>query len=154
MLTSRSSCELSFYYSIFVQALKFNHNFHQNKAEITSTITSDTDKVPSCAAVAAYVDSNISGAVDIIVTKAQVEDDVPNTTLNVLNVTEGICIVRVTNLSDGSIQYRNNFLNSTPMNKKTAFKFQSMPKSANYLVEAWYYNSDTKKLIPTAVKYI
>lgn len=25
--------------------------FHQNKAKITSTITSDTDKVPSCAAV-------------------------------------------------------------------------------------------------------
>ena len=154
MLTSRSSCELSFYYSIFVQALKFNHNFHQNKTEITSTITSDTDKVSSCAAVAAYVDSNLSGALDITVTKAQVEDDVDNTTLSVVNTTEGICIVRVTNLSDGSIQYKKNIFGSEPKNMTTAFKFQSMPKSANYMVEAWSYNSDTKKLIPTAVKFI
>lgn len=111
--------------------------FHQNKTEITSTITSDTDKVPSCAAVstalsgklnnsskasginddnknnddsvpsvkavAAYVDSNISGALDITVTKGEVAEDVDNTTLSIENTTEGICIVRVTNLSDGSI---------------------------------------------------
>ena len=188
MLTSRSSCELSFYYSIFVQALKFNHNFHQNKTEITSTITSDTDKVPSCAAVstalsgklnssskasginddnkndndsvpsvkavAAYVDSNISGALDITVTKGEVAEDVDNTTLSIENTTEGICIVRVTNLSDGSIQYKKNTLGDVPKNMTTAFKFQSMPKSANYMIEAWYYNSDIKKLIPTAVKFI
>ena len=154
MLTSRSSCELSFYYSIFVQALKFNHNFHQNKTEITSTITSDTDKVSSCAAVAAYVDYNISGAMDFTVTKAQVEDDVDNTTLSVANTEKGICIVRVTNLSDGSIQCKNNIFKGEPRNMTRAFTFQSMPKSANYMVEAWYYNSDTKKLIPTAVKFI
>ena len=29
----------------------YSYFFHQNKTEITSTITSDTDKVPSCAAV-------------------------------------------------------------------------------------------------------
>lgn len=188
MLTSRSSCELSFYYSIFVQALKFNHNFHQNKTEITSTITSDTDKVPSCAAVstalsgklnssskasginddnkndddsvpsvkavAAYVDSNISGAMDFTVTKGEVAEDVDNTTLSIENTTEGICIVRVTNLSDGSIKYKQNFLKNMPVNKKTAFIFPSMPKSANYMIEAWSCNSDTKKLIPTAVKFI
>ena len=34
----------------------YSYFFHQNKTEITSTVTSDTDKVPSCAAVAAYVD--------------------------------------------------------------------------------------------------
>ena len=34
--------------------------FHQNKAEITSTITSDTDKVPSCAAVS----TALSGKLD------------------------------------------------------------------------------------------
>lgn len=162
--------------------------FHQNKTEITSTITSDTDKVPSCAAVstalsgklnnsskasginddnknnddsvpsvkavAAYVDSNISGAMDFTVTKAQVAEDVDNTTLSIENTTEGICIVRVTNLSDGSIQYKKNIFGDEPKNMTTAFKFQSMPKSANYMVEAWYYNSDTKKLIPTAVKFI
>ena len=128
--------------------------FHQNKTEITSTVTSNTDKVPSCAAVAAYVDSNISGAMDFTVTKAQVDEDVENTTLSVENTVEGICIVRVTNLSDGSIQYKKNFLNNTPANKKTAFTFPSMPKSAKYMVEAWSYNSSTEKLIPTAVKFI
>ena len=33
----------------------YSYFFHQNKTEITSTITSDTDKVPSCAAVATYI---------------------------------------------------------------------------------------------------
>lgn len=78
----------------------YSYFFHQNKTEITSTITSDTNKVPSCAAVsialaekldidskasginddnkndddiipsvkavADYVDSNISGAMDFV----------------------------------------------------------------------------------------
>lgn len=162
--------------------------FHQNKAKITSTITSDTDKVPSCAAVstalsgklnssskasginddnkndddsvpsvkavAAYVDSNISGALDITVTKGEVAEDVNNTTLSIENTTEGICIVRVTNLSDGSIQYKSNIKLDRLVNTTRAFTFPSMPKSAKYMVEAWSCNSDTKKLIPTAVKFI
>ena len=162
--------------------------FHQNKTKITSTVTSDTDKVPSCAAVinalsgkldndvkvdainddnkndtnglptvnavTTYVDSKISGALDITVTKAEVAEDVENTTLSIKNTTEGICIVRVTNLSDGSIQYKKNIFGSEPKNMTTAFKFQSMPKSANYMVEAWCYNNSSKKLIPTAVKYV
>lgn len=128
--------------------------FHQNKTEITSTVTSNTDKVPSCAAVAAYVDSNISGAMDFTVTKAQVDEDVDNTTLSIENTTEGICIVRVTNLSDGSIQYKSNIKLDRLVNTTRAFTFPSMPKSAKYMVEAWSCNSDTKKLIPTAVKFI
>ena len=129
-----------------------------DKTDITEAIdpsnSTALDKVPSVKAVAAYVDSNISGAVDITITKAQVEDDVPNTTLNVLNVTEGICIVRVTNLSDGSIQYKSNIKLDRLVNTTRAFTFPSMPKSAKYMVEAWSCNSDTKKLIPTAVKFI
>ena len=182
MLTSRPSCELSFYYSIFVQALKFNHNFHQNKAEITSTITSDTDKVPSCAAVstalsgklnnsskasginddnknnddsvpsvkavAAYVDSNISGAMDFATVK-----DINASTLSISNETDGLCAVRVTKMSDGSTQYKSNIIYNELTNRIAAFTF-NITLSENYMVEAWYYNSDTKKLIPTAVKLI
>lgn len=156
--------------------------FHQNKTEITSTITSDTDKVPSCAAVstalagklntsskasginddnknnddiipsvkavAAYVDSNISGAMDFAVVK-----DTSASTLSISNETEGICAVRVTKMSDGSTQYQSNV---NPLgdlgNKTTAFTF-NITASENYMIEAWFCNSDTQKLVPTTVKY-
>ena len=159
----------------------YSYFFHQNKTEITSTITSETNKVPSCAAVstalsgkldtgviasgintdnrnddtsvpsvkavAAYVDSNISGAVDFAVVK---ED----TTLSVSNDTNGLCAVRVTKMSDGSVQYQSNV---TPLgdlgNRKNAFTF-NIEVSANYMIEAWIYNSGTQKLVPTAVKFV
>ena len=127
----------------------YSYFFHQNKTEITSTITSDTNKVPSCAAVAAYVDSNISGAMDFAAVK-----DTSASTLSISNDTNGLCAVRVTKMSDGSTQYQSNV---SPLgdlvDKKTAFTF-NIEVSANYMVEAWSYNSDTKKLIPTAVKFI
>ena len=161
----------------------YSYFFHQNKTEITSTITSDPDKVPSCAAVstalsrklnsssiasginddnknnddiipsvkavADYVDSNISGAMDFAVVK-----DSSASTISVSNDTEGLCAVRVTKMSDGSVQYQSNV---NPLgdlvNRKNAFTF-NIEVSANYMVEAWSYNSDTKKLIPTAVKFI
>ena len=160
----------------------YSYFFHQNKTEITSTITSDTDKVPSCAAVstalsrklnsssiasginddnknnddsvpsvkavAAYVDSNISGALDITVTRNS-----SASTISVSNKTNGLCAVRVTKMSDGITQYQSNV---NPLgdlvNIKTAFTF-NIEASANYMIEAWVYNSDTEKLIPTVVKY-
>ena len=45
------------------------------------------------------------------------------------------------------------FFSFFPVNQTTAFTF-NIEASANYMVEAWIYNSDTKKLVPTAVKYI
>ena len=154
-----------------------SHFFHQNKAEITSTITSDTDKVPSCAAVstalsgkldnsskasgintdnksdddsvpsvraiAAYVDSNISGAMDFTVVKDT--SDSENPTISVTNSTNGLCAVRLTKMSDGTTQYQSNISLGRPANKTTAFTFN---------IEAWYYNSNASKLVPTAVKYV
>ncbi len=159
--------------------------FHQNKAKITSTITSDTDKVPSCAAVstalsgklnssskasginddnkndddsvpsvkavAAYVDSNISGAMDFTVVKDT--SDSENPTISVTNSTDGLCAVRVTKMSDGSTQYQSNIIYNELTNRIAAFTF-NITLSENYMIEAWIYNSDTKKLIPTAVKYV
>ena len=158
----------------------YSYFFHQNKTEITSTITSDTDKVPSCAAVstalegkldidskasginddnknnddsvpsvkavADYVNSNISGAMDFAAVKG-------DTTLSVTNETDGLCAVRVTKMSDGSTQYQSNIFASKPSNQKTAFTF-NIEASAYYMIEAWHYDSTNKKLIPTAVKYV
>ncbi|MEE3440587.1 hypothetical protein [Ruminococcus sp.] len=159
----------------------YSYFFHQNKTEITSTVTSDTNKVPSCAAVstalsgkldtgviasgintdnrnddtsvpsvkavAAYVDSNISGAMDFAVVK---ED----TTLSVSNDTNGLCAVRVTKMSDGSVQYQSSsVVFGSLSNQKTAFTF-NIEASANYMIEAWTYNSGTQKLVPAAVKFI
>ena len=154
----------------------YSYFFHQNKTEITSTVTSDTDKVPSCAAVstalagklntsskasgidddnknnddiipsvkavADYVDSNISGAMDFAVVKG-------DTTLTVSNETDGLCAVRVTKMSDGSTQYQSNMSFGIPSNKTTAFTF-NITASEHYMIEAWHYNSN--KLIPAAVK--
>ena len=126
----------------------YSYFFHQNKTEITSTITSDTDKVPSCAAVAAYVDSNISGAMDFTVAK-----DTNAATVSVTDSTNGLCAVRITKMSDGSVQYQSsiNALGGLA-NRKTAFTFNIIA-SEYYMIEAWFYNSDTKKLVPAAVKY-
>lgn len=155
--------------------------FHQNKTEITSTITSDTDKVPSVAtvstalsgklntsskasginddnknnddsvpsvkAVADYVDSNISGAMDFTVVK-----DSSASTVSISKDTNGLCAVRVTKMSDGSTQYQSNIKLNRPVNKTTAFIF-NITASEPYMIEAWIYNSSTEKLIPTAVKY-
>ncbi|MBO6175941.1 MAG: hypothetical protein J6O39_00140 [Treponema sp.] len=158
----------------------YSYFFHQNKTEITSTVTSDTDKVPSCAAVstalaekldidskasgindtnrndddsvpsvkavAAYVDSNISGTMDFAVVKG-------DTTISVSNETEGICAVRITKMSDGSTQYQSSISFGVLSNKKTAFTF-NIETLANYMIEAWSYNSVTNKLISTAIKYV
>lgn len=156
--------------------------FHQNKTEITSTITSDTDKVPSCAAVstalsgklnsssiasginddnknnddsvpsvkavADYVDSNISGAMDFTVVK-----DSSASTVSISKDTNGLCAVRVTKMSDGSTQYQSNITLGNLGNKTTAFTF-NIEASANYMIEAWSYNNSSKDLVPAAVKYV
>lgn len=158
----------------------YSYFFHQNKTEITSTITSETNKVPSCAAVsnalagklsissrasgidddnknddnsvpsvkavAAYVDSNIPGAMDFTVTS---EDD----NISVTNSTDGLCAVRVTKMSNGNVQYQSNLTSGKLGNRKTAFTF-NIETSANYMIEAWHYDSSNKKLVPTVVKYV
>lgn len=75
-------------------------------------------------------------------------------TISITNETDGLCAVKVTKMSDGSTQYQSSV---NPLgdlgNKTTAFTF-NITASENYMIEAWSYNSDTKKLIPTAVKFI
>ena len=75
-----------------------------------------------------------------------------DTTVNVTNNTDGLCAVRITKMSDGTTQYQSSISLGTPSNETTAFTFK-IEASANYMIEAWYYNSSTQKLIPTAVKY-
>ncbi len=154
-----------------------------NKTEITSTVTSDTNKVPSCAAVsaalagklntsskasgidddnknnddiipsvkavAAYVDSNISGAMDFATVK-----DKSASAVSISNETEGLCAVRVTKMSDGTTQYQSS-VNALGVliNQTTTFTF-NIETSAHYMIEAWTYNSGTQKLVPAAVKFI
>ncbi|MBR0099431.1 MAG: hypothetical protein IJP90_06915 [Treponema sp.] len=109
---------------------------------------SDDDSVPSVKAVAAYVDSNISGAMDFSVVK-----DTSAATVSISNETDGLCAVRVTKMSDGSTQYQSSISFGVLSNKKTAFTF-NIETLANYMIEAWSYNSVTNKLISTAVKYV
>ena len=123
-----------------------------NKDDIAVAIDSSnntaSDKVPSCAAVAAYVDSNISGALDTTVT-----GNSSASTISISNKTNGLCAVRITKMSDGSTQYQSNVKLNRPVNKTTAFIF-NITASEPYMIEAWSYNSSTEKLIPTAVKFI
>jgi len=158
----------------------YSYFFHQNKTEITSTVTSDTNKVPSCAAVSTAlagkldIDSKASGINDdnknnddIIPSVKAVADYVNNnisgatdfaavkdanaTTVSITNETDGLCAVRVTKMSDGSTQYQSNMSFGIPSNKTTAFTF-NITASEHYMIEAWHYNSN--KLIPAAVKFI
>lgn len=43
----------------------YSYFFHQNKTEITSTITSDTNKVPSCAAVSTALSGKLDNDVKV-----------------------------------------------------------------------------------------
>ena len=74
-------------------------------------------------------------------------------TISISNETDGLCAVRITKMSDGSTQYQSNIAFGTISNKTTAFTF-NIEASANYMIEAWIYNSSANKLIPTAVKFI
>lgn len=71
--------------------------------------------------------------------------------LSVSNTTNGLCAVRITDMSDGSTQYKSNISFSTLTNKKTTFTFDIT--SSNYMVEAWHYDETNDKLIPTTVRY-
>ena len=111
------------------------------------------NSVPSVKAVADYVGSNISGAMDFAVVK-DTSVSAGDTTVSISNDTEGLCAVRVTKMSDGTTQYQSSsFAVGRPSNQKTAFTF-NIETLANYMIEAWYYNNSSNKLIPTAVKYI
>ena len=76
-----------------------------------------------------------------------------NPTISVTNSTDGLCAVRVTKMSDGSVQYKSN-LNALGdlSNKTTAFTF-NIETLAHYMIEAWHYNGNNK-LVPAAVKYV
>ena len=76
--------------------------------------------------------------------------------LSVSNTTNGLCAVRITDMSSGSgsTQYKNSgIIAGTPVNQQDVFVF-TITASSHYMVEAWHYNNNTGKLIPTAVKYI
>ena len=159
----------------------YSYFFHQNRTEITSTVTSDENKVPSCAAVSTALAEKLdTGSITVGINDDNKNDDnsVPSvkavadyvnsnisgvmdfaavkgdTTVSVTNETDGLCAVRVTKMSDGSTQYQNSsFAVGRPSNQKTAFTF-NIEASAHYMIEAWIYNSDTNKLVPAVVKYV
>ncbi|WP_296028175.1 hypothetical protein [uncultured Treponema sp.] len=79
--------------------------------------------------------------------------DSKDPTISVSNETDGLCAVRVTKMSDGTTQYQSIISFGSLSNKTTAFTF-NITASANYMIEAWSYNNSSKKLIPTAVKYV
>lgn len=79
--------------------------------------------------------------------------DLSASTISITNETDGLCAVRITNISDGTTQYQSNVRLDRPVNQKTAFTF-NIETSAYYMIEAWIYNSSNNKLIPTAVKYV
>ena len=80
--------------------------------------------------------------------------DTSASTVSITNETEGLCAVRITKVSDGSVQYQSS-INALGIliNKTTAFTF-NIEASAHYMIEAWIYHSSANKLIPTAVKYV
>ena len=82
-----------------------------------------------------------------------VAKDSSASTVSISNETNGLCAVRVTKMSDGTTQYQSNISLGFLTNKKTTFTF-NIETLANYMVEAWYYNSNANKLVPAVVKYV
>lgn len=73
----------------------YSYFFHQNKTEITSTITSDPDKVPSCAAVS----TALSGKLDNNVKVDVINDNNKNDTNNLPTVNAVVAYIAKLGLS-------------------------------------------------------
>ena len=126
----------------------YSYFFHQNKTEITSTITSDTDKVPSCAAVSAFVDSKIPSTVDIT-SSFVTSDDVATIDLLVSSQEANICFVRVTELSTSRVVINSYFRGGVLGNARNLTVFNLNNDSLCYLVEVWKKIDDQPVLVKT-----
>ena len=157
--------------------------FHQNKTEITSTVTSDTDKVPSCKAVSTALEGKLdtgSIAVGINDDNKNSEDSIPSVKAvadyvdsNIPNAMDFTAvkgtsgednIISVTNSTEGLCAVRvtkmsdgttqyKSNLMAGNLGNKKTAFTFTISVSENYMIEAWHYDSATQKLVPTVVKY-
>ena len=119
-----------------------------NKTEITSTITSDTDKVPSCAAVSAFVDSKIPSTIDVTSSFAISDDDV-TVNLQISSQEENICFVRVTELSTSRVVV-NSYTSRGVLNNTRSLTVSNLNSdSLGYIVEVWKAVNDQPVLVKT-----
>ena len=126
----------------------YSYFFHQNKTEITSTVTSDTDKVPSCAAVSAFVDSKIPSTVDVTSSFATSED-VATVDLLVSSQEANMCLVRVTELTTSRVTVKSYLYRNALSNTKNLTVSNLNIDSLGYIVEVWKLVNDQPVLIKT-----
>lgn len=126
----------------------YSYFFHQNKTEITSTVTSDTDKVPSCAAVSAFVDSKIPSTVDVT-SSFVTSEDVTTVDLLVSSQEQNICFVRVTELSTSRVTVKSYLYRNALSNTKNLTISYLNIDSLGYIIEVWKLVNDQPVLIKT-----
>lgn len=126
----------------------YSYFFHQNKTEITSTVTSDTDKVPSCAAVSAFVNEKIPSTIDVTTAFALSDDDV-TFNLTVSSQETNMCFVRVTELSTSRVVVSSYTRGGVLGNTRNLTVLNLSNDSLGYIVEVWKIVNDQPVLVKT-----
>ena len=116
--------------------------------EIDSSNSSALDKVPSVAAVSAFVDSKIPSTVDVT-SSFVTSEDVTTVDLLVSSQEQNICFVRVTELSTSRVVINSYFRGGVLGNTRNLTVFNLNNDSLGYLVEVWRKIDDQPVLVKT-----
>lgn len=114
---------------------------------IDSSNSSALDKVPSCAAVSAFVDSKIPSTIDVTTAFATNEDTTVN--LTVSSQEANMCLVRVTELTTSKTVTKSYLSRNALSNTKNLTVSSLNKDSAGYLVEVWKLVNDQPVLVKT-----
>ena len=123
------------------------------KTDIVQTIdtsnSSALDKVPSCAAVSAFIDNKIPSTIDDITSSFTTSEGVDTVNLTVSSKEANICLVRVTELTTSKTVTKSYLSRNALSNTKNLTVSSLNKDSAGYLVEVWKLVNDQPVLVKT-----
>ena len=123
------------------------------KTDIVETIDSSNntalDKVPSCAAVSAFVNSKLPSTVDDITSSFTTSEGVDTIDLTVSSQDYNICFVRVTELSTSRIAVKAVLDRGILANTKNIIIPNLNNDSLGYIVEVWKAVNNQPVLVKT-----
>ena len=123
------------------------------KTDIVQTIdtsnSSALDKVPSCAAVSAFIDNKIPSTIDDITSSFTTSEGVDTVNLTVSSKEANICLVRVTELTTSRVIVNSSVNRNKITNVQSLTVLDLNNDSLGYLVEVWKKIDDQPVLVKT-----
>ena len=123
------------------------------KTDIVQTIdtsnSSALDKVPSCAAISAFIDNKIPSTIDDITSSFTTSEGVDTVNLTVSSKEANICLVRVTELTTSRVIVNSSVNRNKITNVQSLTVLDLNNDSLGYLVEVWKKIDDQPVLVKT-----